>query len=71
MKVMVSFPFIPLIECELLPRVYFSQYEHKLNKIHLSPEFDTGSTPLPKNYFIASTKISLDNHTKLCLTYEE
>jgi hypothetical protein len=71
MKVMVSFPFIPFVECELLPKVYFNEYKHKLNKIHLSPELDTGSKPLPKNHVIASTKISLDNHTKPCLTYEE
>jgi hypothetical protein len=31
MKVMVGFPFIPFIECELLPKVYFSDYKYKLN----------------------------------------
>jgi hypothetical protein len=49
MKVMVSSPFIPFMECDLLPKVYFKEYKYKLNKKHLSPELGTGSQPLPKN----------------------
>jgi hypothetical protein len=71
MQVMVSFPFIPFIECELLPKAYFNNYKYKLNKTHLSPELDTWSKALPENQLMPLTRASMTNHTKLCLAYEK